>query len=55
VPCKEDDCSTAEKEENGDANEANRNDEPWEDEEDRMANYYITTNPLYNHMGVATI
>ena len=49
MPHEEDDpinnIVTAESNENGEANE-----DPWKDEEDRMANFYITTNPKYDNI-----
>ena len=40
-------------EENG--NEQNEGDDPWEDDEDRVTNYYVTTNPEYNDIPLPKI
>ena len=41
-------------EENPDADDDD-NENPWKDEEDRIANFYITTNSLYNHKRLPNI
>ena len=33
----------------------NDGDNPWTDEEDRLANFYITTNPIYNQIRLPEI
>ena len=44
------DAVTEEQESTADTSNSDMSQDPWKDEEDRRANFYITTNPLYNEI-----
>ena len=41
--------------EKGNRRNDDEGDDPWEDEEDRVTNYYVTTNPEYNYIPLPEI